>query len=208
MIVKCFTVGPLSTNCYLAACEETGGAVVIDPGGMSAGLASAIREHEVSHILLTHGHFDHILETAAVADMTGAAVAIHDLDAPMLTDPVMNGSFMIGGRIQAPEASTLLSGGDTVAVGKSSLTVVHTPGHSPGGISFLFGDEFIIGGDTLFRLSVGRWDFPGGDYDTLMKSLGETFAALPDGMVLYPGHGESSTIGFEKTHNEFLRQMS
>ena len=205
MKVELFTVGPLGTNCYLVTCEKTNQSVIVDPGGISEKLIEAVKKTDLSSILLTHGHFDHIQGVGEIAEITGAPVMIHQLDSYMLTDPVHNGSFMIGAEIKAPEASQFLCGGDEVTFGESSLKVVHTPGHTEGGISFVDDNNFIIGGDTLFRLSVGRWDLPGGDYETLVETLRSTFLPLPGSMELYPGHGDISTIGFEKTHNQFLK---
>jgi len=206
MIIKRFTVGPLATNCYLAVCEQTGKSVVIDPGGISDDLLDAIRDTKLTAVLLTHGHFDHILGVPIIVGETGVPVQIHELDAHMLSDPVENGSFMIGAEITVPAASKTLTEGDIVTFGDSSLSVIYTPGHTPGGISFVDGDRSVLGGDTLFRMSVGRWDLPGGDYDTLMESLRLKFGALKDGVIVYPGHGEETTIGFERMYNQFMRQ--
>jgi hydroxyacylglutathione hydrolase len=205
MIVKNFTVGPLATNCYCVTCEKTQKAVVIDPGGISKELTDAVNGNIITAILLTHGHFDHIEGVGEISEMTCAPVEIHREDAYMLTDPARNGSYMIGREIHAPEASVFLSEGDLVAFGESKLMVVHTPGHSTGSVSFVAENEFVICGDTLFRLSVGRWDLPGGDYSTLIHTLNSKFMNLADSMVVYPGHGESTTIGFEKVHNEFMK---
>ena len=122
----------------------------------------------------------------------------------MLTDPILNGSFMIGTEIKISEPSGFLSEGDNITFGESSLTVINTPGHTKGGVSFVSDGEFVIAGDTLFRLSVGRWDLPGGDYATLMRTLKDTFSMMPDAVKVYPGHGDNTTIGYEKQHNQFM----
>jgi len=205
MTMERFVVGPLATNCYLLKSENSGGAVVIDPGGVTGELRRALKRVELTAVILTHGHFDHIQGVKEIVAGTGAPVMIHELDASMLADPVLNGSFMIGAEIKAPEASEFLSEGDEVPVGESMLRVIHTPGHTPGGISLVCDGRFVICGDTLFRLSVGRWDLPGGDYGTLVETLRSKFLVLPDAMEVYPGHGEATTIGYERKYNQFMR---
>ncbi len=205
MKIELFTVGPLMTNCYLVTCEKTNDSVIIDPGDVSTDLLKKVKEHTLKAILLTHGHFDHIGGVRTLIDEIGVeSLLIHTLDAPMLTDPHLNGSFMIGVPISACEPSGYLTEGEDVVFGESSLKVIHTPGHSAGGVSFVSDEEFVIAGDTLFRLSIGRWDLPGGDYSTLIKTLKEKFSTMPVSTKVYPGHGEITDIGFEKTHNQFL----
>ncbi|MBA7576085.1 hypothetical protein ES708_17922 [subsurface metagenome] len=204
MKVARFPVGPLETNCYMVTCEKTNYSVVVDPGGISQSLLDAIDNTHISAVLLTHGHFDHISGVEKVVEITGAPIKIHPLDAHMLKEPHANGSAMIGANIIAPEATDFLADGDKVQFGKSLLTVAYTPGHSQGGVSFIAENDFVLAGDTLFRMSVGRWDLPGGNYKTLIDSLRTVFYNLPDNVAVYAGHGESSTIGFEKTHNQFL----
>ncbi|HDY90083.1 MAG TPA: MBL fold metallo-hydrolase [bacterium] len=205
MKIERFTVGPLMTNCYLVTCEKTNESVIIDPGDVSSDLLIKVKEHTLKAILLTHGHFDHIGGVRALIDETGVeSLLVHTLDAPMLTDPHLNGSFMVGVPISACEPSGYLTEGEDVVFGESSLKVIHTPGHSAGGVSFVSDEEFVIAGDTLFRLSIGRWDLPGGDYATLIKTLKEKFSTMPVSTKVYPGHGEITDIGFEKTHNQFL----
>ena len=207
MKVERFIVGQLETNCYLVSCDITGDSVIIDPGGISDELLSAVKKTEIRAILLTHGHFDHSAGVGELAEMTGVPVMIHPLDAPILNDPIHNGSYLTGIEIQVPESTVNLSVGENVKFGESSLTVVHTPGHTPGGVSFVDNSRFIIAGDTLFRMSIGRWDLPGGNYDTLIESLRNTFHCLPDEMEVFPGHGDLTTIGFEKMYNPFLSEL-
>jgi len=205
MKIERFIVGPLETNCYIAICEKTHQSLVIDPGDFSYELQKKLREHPPRAILLTHGHFDHIAGVTKIIHGTEIPLLVHSLDAPMLTDPQLNGSYMLGAEITTPEPSGFLEDGENIVFGDSSLHVIHTPGHTSGGVSFVSDGAFVISGDTLFRLSVGRWDLPGGDYDTLIKTLQDKFSIMPDETIVYPGHGETTTIGFEKQHNQFMQ---
>jgi len=207
MQIQRFIVGPLQTNSYLVICEKTNESVLIDPGEVSKELLEKIKEHPLKAILLTHGHFDHIGGVNTVLDETGVPVLIHSLDVPLLTDLVLNGSYMIGTEISFHGKPGILSEGDDVIFGESSLKIIHTPGHTEGGVSFVSDGEFVIAGDTLFKLSVGRWDLPGGNYSILMKTLMDTFSTLPASTEVYPGHGETTTIGFEKKHNQFMQNF-
>ncbi len=204
MKIDTFNVGPLATNCYLVTCETTNESVLIDPGGTSKQLLESIKGTRLKTVLLTHGHFDHIAGINTILDVADVPVLIHREDTDMLIDPRCNGSSMIGQTITAVEASGVLADGDTVRFGESSLDVIHTPGHTRGGISFVSEGSFVIAGDTLFKMSVGRWDLPGGDYGILMNTLHNIFSKMPDDTIVYPGHGNRTSIGSEKTYNQFM----
>jgi hydroxyacylglutathione hydrolase len=201
-----YMLGPLQTNCYQVICEKTNTSVVIDPGGTDSSLLQAVRDHPIQAILLTHGHFDHTAGLGTLAAETGVPVFIHEKDRAMLDNPYLNGSFLMGVEIGWQGETKDIREGDAVAVGESSLTVIESPGHTPGGVMFRSGEEFAVTGDTLFRNSVGRWDLPGGDYSALMNSIRRIAGSLPDQIALYPGHGDATTLKFEKKFNEFLRQ--
>lgn len=205
MKIERFPVGPLEVNCYHVICGETGESVLIDPGDVPRELFRPGRDLRLRMVLLTHGHFDHAGGAERVRELTGAPVAVHELDVPLLGDPVGNGSALFGMGDFRLTPDILLASGEKIEFGACSIAVLHTPGHTPGGVSFLSGDgQTVFSGDTLFRLSVGRWDLPGGDYRTLIHTLDTVFRPMPDATVVYPGHGGETVIGYERRHNEFL----
>lgn len=210
MILKTLVVGPLETNCYLVGCERTRQAAVIDPGDDSLDILSAVRSLglEVGWILLTHFHFDHVLAAHAVQRTTGARVAIHAEDAPLLHRPPA--ALRAFGPAASPSlhVDQLLAEGDTLSVGDLTFQVLHTPGHSPGSVSFYLAEEkAVFSGDALFCEGIGRTDFPGGSYQTLLESIARRLLTLPDETAVYPGHGPATTIGHERLHNPWLRNL-
>jgi glyoxylase-like metal-dependent hydrolase (beta-lactamase superfamily II) len=162
----------------------------------------------VLRIVNTHGHFDHILANKALKEALGAPVAvpvaIHKSDAGMLTNPLASFAFMVGAITPMPPADELLQDGQTLTFGDETLTVLHTPGHSPGGIS-LAGQGLVFCGDALFRGSIGRTDFPGANHDLLLRSIRTRLLTLPDSTTVYPGHGPATTIGRERLTNPYLQ---
>jgi len=212
MIIKMFTVGMISTNCYLVGCTETKEALIIDPGFDTKAEAQRIlaeaKKHglKIKYIVNTHGHPDHTSGNKILKEQTSAQILIHEYDAPKLADTGGNLLTFFGLRSTSPPADKILHEGDNIQVGTIKLKVLHTPGHSKGGISLL-GDDFVFTGDTLFAGSIGRYDFPDASYKELMRSIRDKLATLPDHVKVYSGHGPPTTIGEEKRNNPFLQNF-
>ncbi len=206
MIFKRLQTGVYAVNCYIIADDKTKEAIVVDPGGDLDDIASVIQKEElqVKYILLTHGHGDHIGALADLKQITGAQVGIHGKDADMLADPAKNLSVQTSGTAIAITADLLLEDGQKLTFGEETVTVIHTPGHTRGGVCFRI-DDFILSGDTLFRASVGRSDLHGGNHEQLVKSIKTKLFTLPDQTDVYPGHGAASTIAYEKKANPYVR---
>ncbi len=205
MIIRMLPVGSMEANCYILECEETQAAILIDPGAEASRLLRTIEKHDLKlkYIVNTHAHVDHIAANSDLKEKTSALLCIHSADADMLTDPQENLSFFVGIPVSSPSPDRFLEGGDLLEAGALRLKVMHTPGHSPGSICLL-ADECIFTGDLLFAGGIGRYDFPGSSYTTLMDSL-QKVMALDDRLVVYPGHGPQTTIGNERRMNPFLR---
>ena len=205
LTIRSFAVMPFDENCYVVS-DDTGEGVVIDPGGMAKEILAYIREKKLSiqAVLDTHGHCDHIGENDAIRDETGAPLYIHKADAPMLSDMRLNLSAFMGFKALSRPAEHLLLEGDKISFGQSELEVIHTPGHTVGGVCFV-GDGVVFTGDTLFAGSIGRSDFPGGSEVELIGNIKKKLLALPDEMKVYSGHGPSSEIGWERQCNPYLQ---
>ncbi len=204
MLVECITVGWFAANCYVVGCPETREAMVIDPGDEAERILEVVDRLGVTvkYIVNTHGHVDHIGADLELKDRTGAPLCIHRLDAALLADPGRNLSSWTN-PLPPVAPGWLLEEGDVVEVGNLRFGVLHTPGHTPGGIC-LSGEGVVFSGDTLFAGSVGRSDFPGGSHAALIRSIKEKLLVLPGETVVYPGHGPTTTIGEERRSNPFL----
>jgi glyoxylase-like metal-dependent hydrolase (beta-lactamase superfamily II) len=206
VIVKTLPVGPLQANCYIVGCEKTRLAAVIDPGDEAERILQAVKDLglTVTHVLLTHAHFDHMAAADALVKATGAALAVHPDDLPLLN--AAGGALFFG--LQPPpipDPAIRLAAGQEIAIGEVTLRVLHTPGHSPGHVTFYEPDQgAIFDGDVLFAQGIGRADLPGGSYTTLMRSINEQLMRLPDDTLVYSGHGPATTIGQERLSNPWL----
>lgn len=207
MILHKVEAGPVDTMGYVVADEQTREALIIDvPLESREALLALIRDHDlrVTQIILTHGHFDHVGDVRALSEALQAPVAVGSKDAPMVEQP---GSIVpgFGLQVEGVTPGILLEDGDIIDCGRLHLRVIHAPGHTPGHVVlYEMNGNILFAGDILFHSSIGRTDLPGGDYDTLMRSIVDRLLKLPDETVVYPGHGPSTTIGFERTHNPFI----
>lgn len=206
MKVESVIVGPLETNCYLVYCPESLDCAVVDPGAEPSKIFRLIAEMGLHPVILlnTHGHIDHIGANRDIKDRFDIPFLIHRLDEPMLKSVLQSElSFFMGAK-SSPSPDEYLEDGGQIKIGLSSLKVIHTPGHSPGSVSFL-GDGFLLSGDTLFNGGVGRTDLPGGSWSELEKSIRDRILNMPDEMTVLPGHGPSTTVGQEKRFNPFIQ---
>ena len=205
LTIRSFAVMPFDENCYVVS-DNTGEGVVIDPGGMASTILEYIRGAKLSikAVLNTHGHCDHIGADDAIRDATEAPLYIHKEDGAMISDIRLNLSAFMGFKVISRPAEHLLSEGDKISFGNSELEVIHTPGHTKGGVCFV-GDGVAFTGDTLFAGSIGRSDFPGGSEIELIGNIKKKLLALPDETKVYSGHGPSSEIGWERKCNPYLQ---
>lgn len=205
-IVACVTVGMLEENCYLYACPETREAVIIDPGDEPERILQTIQDLQLipKYIINTHGHFDHILAIDAVSAVYPVPLAIHPADVPLYTDASVATMFGLSSPLVKRQPDILLKEGDRISFGSLALEVIHTPGHTPGGVCLISRPYCVFSGDTLFQRGIGRTDLPGGNYEQIIKSIREKLYVLDDDLVVFPGHGESTTIIEEKHENPFV----
>jgi len=207
LVYEVFSLLPgFETNTWLVYDDETRQGVLVDPSAPSADVLQYIsaRHLQLAAIINTHGHADHIGGNAFFHGELRLPIWIHTLDAPMLNNPVHNLSSWVNLELKSPLADVLLQDGDTFEVGASTFTVIHTPGHTPGGIC-LYTPGLLFSGDTLFALDIGRTDLPGGNHQQLIDSIKNKLLVLPSDTLVLPGHEETSTIGNEIAHNPWIK---
>lgn len=209
MQVKILPLGPIGTNCYIVS--KANECLIFDPGAEAEKVVDYLSANDLKPlaIMLTHAHFDHIGAVDALRKQYDIEVYLHEAEEDWLEDPSLNRSLLFFGEAGAIRTA---SPDQLIEIGKHQLgsfkfEVVHTPGHSPGSVSYIFHEaKLVINGDTLFQLSIGRTDLPEGDFETLMESIFTKLYTLDDSFDVYPGHGPSTSIGYEKSMNPFTNQ--
>jgi hydroxyacylglutathione hydrolase len=208
MILEMLTVGPFQENCYVIGDEKTGEGAIVDPGDEAARIALAVEQTglEISEILITHAHIDHVGAVAALVEEYACAVLMHAEAEPMLQQ-LPTQAMMMGLRFgKVPKVNRHIEDEEVLEVGGLRLKALYTPGHAPGHLAFYAESErLVLSGDALFAGGVGRTDLIGGDMAVLMRSINERLMTLPDDTRVLSGHGPESTLGDERAHNPFLR---
>ncbi len=208
MLLRVLELGPFAANCYIVGAEKTKEGMIIDPGAEAEAILDMVNQLglTIKLIVATHSHVDHIMALRKVKEVTGAPFAIHEAES---SGKLMQGMARMMGMIAGgsgkppPKPDKLLKEGDYIDIGDLSFRVLHTPGHSPGGIS-IYGHGVVFSGDTLFNFGIGRTDFPGCSYQVLIDSIKNKLMTLPDETIVLPGHGSQTTIATERKWNPFL----
>ncbi len=208
MRIEQISVGAMQVCCYIVSCETTNEAAIIDPGGDEELILGRCQKNnlQVKYIIATHGHPDHVCGNGHLKDKTGAQIVMHTKDAAFFWQPETRQYFSMLGLPESPKPDILVNDGDTITIGKETLQVIHTPGHTPGGMC-LYNPPDCFTGDTLFAGGVGRTDFPGGSTQELLHSIQNRLLTLPPDTIVWPGHGyggSRSTIAEEERTNPFL----
>jgi len=206
VIIEQLELDPFASNCYILGDESNKEGMIIDPGAGANQILNKVKDLdlEIKYIVLTHGHMDHVGALKEVKEATGVEIAIHTDDARFLQIKHPSGAIFHHSLQAPPPPDRLLKGGDSIDIGNLCFLVLHTPGHTPGGICLL-GEGVVFSGDTLFNFGIGRTDMPGGSYSQLLNSIHTKLMVLPDETVVYPGHGPKTTVGIERQWNPFLR---
>jgi glyoxylase-like metal-dependent hydrolase (beta-lactamase superfamily II) len=208
MIRKTFSVPPLGCNCSIIGDPVTKQAIVVDPGGAHERILHEVQQLglTVTHILHTHAHFDHFLASGEMKKATGATICLHQHDLELWKNLELQCRMFGVAYASVPMPDYWLKDEEKLLVGQVSAVALHTPGHTPGSMSFHFpGDNLVVAGDTLFRGSIGRTDLWGGDFDTIEQSIRERLYTLRDTTIVVTGHGPETEIGLEKETNQFVR---
>ena len=209
MLIETIVVGPLGVNCFILGDKQSNEAAVVDPGADCAKILAAVNRlgFQVKYIINTHGHFDHVGCNRPVQEKTGGELLIHEKDVPLLSQAAKSAQMYGLSVEESPAPSRFLTDGMILELGKRSIEVLHTPGHTQGGCCLLLQNEgVVITGDTLFADSVGRTDLPGGSHEQLIASIKAKLMPLSDETVVWPGHGPSSTIGRERRMNPYINE--
>ena len=206
MIIKKVVVGPLEVNCYILGCDDSKEAAIIDPGNNADEIIRTVEKEGLipKFIINTHAHFDHVGGVKAIQDHFKIDFFLHNEDSFLVENASEQATAFGLEPISKPKVNKYVNNGEKITLGNKSITVIHTPGHSPGCVCYYL-DNNVFVGDTLFAGSIGRTDLPGGSYETLINSIKEKLFPLGDSTIVYPGHGPSTTIESEKEHNPFLK---
>ncbi|RJQ48012.1 MAG: MBL fold metallo-hydrolase [Nitrospiraceae bacterium] len=207
MIIRKFVVGPLQENCYVVGDMKARQAIVIDPGDEPDRIVDELKDHglDAHAVILTHAHFDHVGAAGDIKKATGAKILMHREDLESYNLAKEQAFFWGYDMDDLPQPDGFVDEGDEIKAGSLSFRVMHTPGHSKGGLC-LYGEGIVFTGDTLFQGSVGRTDFPGGSIEELKKSF-QRLLSLPEDTTVYSGHGPETTIGKEKKENFFMGEL-
>lgn len=204
MILESLPIGIWGANCYVLG--DNGEGVVIDPGVEKERIIECINKNalKIKYIIITHAHIDHILYVGEIQKETGAKIVMHKSEVEIMNNPVFNAAVTLGLDVHFPDADMYVEDGDVLEVGGLKLEIMHTPGHTPGCICIKTGN-IIFTGDVLFKLSTGRTDLGNGNSEDMMNSIKNRLMTLEDDVIVYPGHFDSTTIGFERRENPYIR---